>query len=237
MKPVILALDISTHCGWAIWDTSRQFSSITCGVFEFPEKIPPEVMAGQLGRKVRSLIERYREQFAYMHEFVDEQGKKWRTKKYRKQIDFVVIETAKKTTLKGGWSTIVSSFIHGAVYSVLDNFGIPWGVIADSTWRKMHFGQGYKPPKKETRDRKTGQIKLGDPDWKGAAIKKCEDELIKLPALKATRDNAAEAALIGIVWRGAKILADEHLDRFTALLQQRNERPTAGGDLFGGAAA
>jgi hypothetical protein len=241
MRPVILALDISKHCGWAIWETDRDFSSIECGVFEFPEKATIEYCADQMGLKVTDLIRKYRERHAYFESYVDDQGNERKRKKYAREINFAVIEMAKKAQLKGSGSTISSCFLHGAVLATLSNFGIAWGVIADSTWRKMHFGEGWKPEPKVTVDRKTGQKKYGDPDWKGAAIRKCEDEGIQLPSLKATRDNAAEAALVAICWRGAKILAGRYHDRFQAFLQTRNNRSErnshVGGDLFGGAAA
>lgn len=142
--------------------------------------------------------------------------------------DFVVMETALKMSPTGTLATVVSCMLHGAVLATVGNFGLPWGTISAATWRKAFFGQGFKPPLK-----KQG-AKMAN-DWKGAAIAQCELEGIALPAKKATRDNAAEAAAIAICWRLAEIHAGRYRPAFQSFLQQRNER-TAAPDMFAGAA-
>ncbi|MGP4665959.1 hypothetical protein [Agrobacterium pusense] len=118
-------------------------------------------------------------------------------------------------------SQALSCMLHGAVYATLGNWGKPWGTISAATWRKMFFGAGYKPPLDNH----------GKNDWKRAAIEQCELEGIILPAKKATRDNAAEAAALAVCWRGVEIHAGRYRPAFQDFLQQRNERAPSG-DLF-----
>jgi Holliday junction resolvasome RuvABC endonuclease subunit len=212
---IILGLDISKHAGWAIYDTKRHVSSIENGVMEFPDKASVEYCADQMGLKIAALIKKYRP-------------------------DFIVLETALKMSPAGTMATVVSCMLHGAVLATIANFGTPWGTISSQTWRKMFFGQGFKPPQKITKlskpDPKTGKLEKVENLWKQAVIEQCEREKIPLPAKKTNSDNAAEASAIAICWRGAEIKAGRYREPFQKLLQQRNERQ-ATSDLFAGEAA
>ncbi|KKX25318.1 hypothetical protein [Rhizobium sp. LC145] len=202
----VLAFDTSKSAGWAFFDTSRHVSSIKCDVLEFPAKASIEYCADQMGLKVTKLIKEFRP-------------------------DFVVMETALKMSPGGTMATVVSCMLHGAVLSTVANFGIPWGTISSATWRKMFYGQGFKPPFKvhqlKRPDPKTGKTERLEYLWKEAIVTQCEREGIVLPAKKTVAHNAGEAAAIAVCWRGAEIHAGRYRPAFQGFLQQRNERQGA----------
>ena len=202
----VLAFDTSKSAGWAFFDTSRHVSSIRCDVLEFPAKASIEYCADQMGLKVTKLIKEFRP-------------------------DFVVMETALKMSPGGTMATVVSCMLHGAVLSTVANFGIPWGTISSATWRKMFYGQGFKPPFKvhqlKKPDPKTGKTERLEYLWKEAIVTQCEREGIVLPAKKTVAHNAGEAAAIAVCWRGAEIHAGRYRPAFQGFLQQRNERQGA----------
>lgn len=211
----VLAFDTSKTAGWAVFDTDRHISSITTGVLEFPDKATIEYCSDQMGLKVAALIKEHRP-------------------------EFVIMETALKMSPGGTLATVVSCMLHGAVLSTVANFGIPWGTISSATWRKMFYGEGFKPPFKvhplKTPDKKTGKTERIEYLWKEAIVTACEREGIVLPSRKTVAHNAGEAAAIAYCWRGAKIHAGRYLPAFQDFLQRRNERSSSN-DLFAGAGA
>jgi Holliday junction resolvasome RuvABC endonuclease subunit len=217
-KPVVLGLDISKHCGWAIWETWKGHSSIQCGVLEFPEDATIEYCADQMYLKIFNLLKRYNDQ----HPPTDEEPE-------GRRVDFCIMETALKMSPNKDATSIVSScMLHGAVLAALSRCALPWATIYPSQWRKAVFGEGYKPAPQMIRDSKTGKQKVGKPDWKVAIVDRLENHYgISLPPQKTKAHNAAEAAAVAMSYHRAEIHTPRYEPAFKALLQQRNSKVAA----------
>lgn len=191
-KPVIMALDTSKKAGFAVWRTERDPSSMLTGVMQFKDGESIEYCAGQMGLKIVAMLREHKP-------------------------DFVIMEESIKTVMKGASATIVSNMLHGAVIATCENMHVLWGTIPIQSWRRMFFGQGFKPPL----DNK------GKNDWKAAAVASCERAHINIPTQKTISHNAAEAAAMAFCWRAAEIHTDRDRQRFMELLQRRNDRVEA----------
>lgn len=242
-KDVVLGLDISKFCGWAIWETERSTSSIVCGVLEFPDDATIEFCADQMALKIKKLITGYREQYAYIDMVKDEDGVFQPRKFYARKINLVVMETALKMSPNKDARSIVSScMLHGAVLSTLSLYGVAWATMAVGTWRKHFFPKGFKPEPSVVTDRFTGEKKSGSPDWKSAAVARCQDRDlgITLPTKKALAHNAAEGCALALMWPHATV-QPRYQPVFMKMLQSRHKRERVPHsdrkDLFSGAAA
>lgn len=188
---IVLGFDPSKSCGWSVFDSTKHVSAIECGVFDMPPKADEYYTADQLALRTKDLIRRIGHQ----------------------TIAFAVLEEQSKAQIGGaGANGIIYPWVTtAAIVGTLSNFGICYGTIAPGAWRKMFFGQGFKPP----------QDAKGKNDWKAAAIAQCEREGITLPRQKALAHNAAEAVAVAICWRGAKVHAGRYQAPFMKLLQER----------------
>jgi hypothetical protein len=220
----ILAFDISTCTGYAFWDSSRDVSSIEAGVIELPE---PKKIAlsgkhdyswddwrvAQVGPKVSNLIKRF-------------------------SPDFILNEERLRFSKTGDSSFAMSNAIHGAVYSHCCSWGLLFGTISVQSWRKAAYGEGYKQPLVpdldrsglQKTDKKTGRPALKAKDWGDIAVEKCEQLNIQLPTKKSIAHNAAEAAIISMMWRCHKrisIPADRDHERYIELLQRAKSSRSA----------
>lgn len=195
----IMAFDPSKYTGWAVYDTSKHMSSIECGVFEMPDKADEYFTAEELGRRVNALIKQY--------------GKP----------DIVVLEEMARAQIgpSNAAAIIYAAGSAFAIMATIGNWGIPSGTIMPSRWRKMFFGEGFKPPQKIVKGKKPTN------DWKVAAVAECERMGVILPTKKTISHNAAEAVALAICWRGITIHAGRHHAAIMNLLQQRNERAAA----------
>lgn len=195
----ILSFDPSGRAtGWAYWDSKTAHSAIKCGVLKMPENANEYFTAEELGIKVNALIK--------------DLGKP----------DFVVIEEMARANV-GGSNAAAMIYAAGSAFAIIatvGNWGIPSGSIMPSTWRKMFFGEGFKPP---LRKEKTKFVN----DWKTAVVEECNRMSIELPTQKTIAHNAAEAVAMAICWRGVKINAGRHKAPFLELLKNRNERNAA----------
>jgi Holliday junction resolvasome RuvABC endonuclease subunit len=203
---IIYGFDPSKSTGFAIYDTKRHYSAIKCGVLEMPKGADHYFTGDQIGLKVKNLI------------------------KDNGRPDFVVLE--QQILAKVG-NTSADAMIYpwiatSAIVATIANFGIPYGTLMPSTWRKSFYGQSFHPPL----DPK------GKKDWKAAAVAHCEQLGITLPAQKALGHNAAEACALAICWgvKDMKLHAGRYHAPWVSLIQSRNERAPAG-DLFAGAGA
>jgi Holliday junction resolvasome RuvABC endonuclease subunit len=228
-KPIVLGLDVSKHCGWAIWETWRDPAAISypdrCGVFEFDSAWSIEYCADQMYLKLYGLLKSFSDAHPPTKDEPD-----------GRRVDFCVMETALKMSPNKDAASIVSScMLHGAALAALSRCAIPWATIYPSQWRKAVFGKGYKPAPKVVTDRITGMKKLGEADWKGAIVSRIEEYYgVVLPPRKSDAHNAAEAVAVAMSYHRAEIHAKRYEPALLALRKQRNNRD--GGDLFGSAA-
>ena len=198
---IVLGFDPSKSCGFCVYDTSAHISAIRCGVFEMPPRADEYYTADQLALRTKELIR--------------DVG--------HKSIDIAVLEEQSKAqiSVQGRGQSFAGSvypwLTSAAIVGTLSNFGILYGTIPPGAWRKMFFGQGFKPP----------MDKHGKNDWKAAAAAQCEQEGIVLPRQKTLAHNAAEACAVAICWREAKIHAGRYQKPLMELLQRRNDRRAA----------
>ena len=219
----VLAFDISTWTGFGFWETDRDVSSIEADVIELPEAKSVIVngkkkhdyhwddwRVAQVGPKVSKVIKRYRP-------------------------DLILIEERMRFSKTGDAGFAMTNAIHGAIYSHCCSFGIIFGTIPSQSWRVPAYGEGYKQPlvpdldrnRVQKVDKKTGKPLFKLMDWGDIAVAKCEELGISLPPKKAVAHNAAESALIAMMWRCHKritIPATRDHERYIELLQRPRVR-------------
>lgn len=223
MSVRVLGLDISTATGTAIFDTWRDPSSILTDVIELPEprSIPHSTKrdyhwddwrVAQMGPKILKLLKSARP-------------------------DLVMIEERLRFSKTGDGGFAMTNALHGVIYGHCCSLGILFATISSQSWRAAAYGEGYKQPlvpdldrnRQQKIDKKTGKPAFKAMDWGDIAVAKCEDDLkIQLPPRKATSHNAAEAALIAMMWRCHKrvnIPEKRAFDKYIELLQRPKTAP------------
>lgn len=230
---IILGLDVSTCTGYAVWDAPRHISSIETGVIEVPEakKLPnskkhdyhwDDWRAAQMGPKIRDLLRQVKP-------------------------DFVLIEERMRYSKTGDASFAMTNALHGAIYSHCCTMGFLFGTIPTQSWRQVVYGEKFDHPLipdmarggVQKRHPETGALLFKEKDWGDIAVDKCSELGIIVPSKKGIAHNAAEAALIAMVWRCHKriyIPEKRAVDKYIALREQRSERQAAS-SLFMGEAA
>lgn len=231
MSVRVLGLDISTFTGYGFWDWSKHHSSIEADIIELPEarKLPngkpdydwDDWRVAQVGPKTVNLIRWFKP-------------------------DFILAEKRMRFSKTGDGGFAMTNAIHGAIYSHCCSMNILFGTIASQSWRVPAYGEGYQQPLIPDLDRqgrqkvdpKTGKPKFKPKDWGDIAVEKCESLDIRLPSKKAIAHNAAEGALIAMMWRCHKRISipekrayDQYIELLgrprSARSEQRNERQVA----------
>lgn len=219
MSVRVLGLDVSTCTGYGFWDTSCHHSSISAGVIELPDARQIVTKDGkkqdyhwddwrvaQVGPKIHELIVSCRP-------------------------DLVLIEERLRFSKTGDGGFAMTNAIHGAIYSHCCTLNILFGTIYSQSWRAPAYGEGFKQPlvpdldrsRQQKTDSKTGKPLFKKKDWGDIAVEKCETLGIVLPPKKETSHNAAEAALIAMMWRchnRVNIPEKRAFDRYIELLQR-----------------
>lgn len=111
-------------------------------------------------------------------------------------------------------TTILLAGLAGAAIGVLNGLGIPYGMVADRTWRRAYFGTGFEPPEKIVRQH--GKEKI-ERDWKAAAVQRAELQGILLPSSKKAAHDAAEAIGIAVAWHSVNMIPARHQRAFMDL--------------------
>jgi hypothetical protein len=219
----VVAFDPSKTTGWAYWDTSRDHSSIQCGVFKMPEKADHYYTSDQIGLKVKDFLRDLTADPNF--------GKP----------DFAILE--EQSLAKIG-NTSADAMIYPwiastAIASTLANFNIPYSTSPAATWRVVFFGSGFKPPfkirKLKKPDPKTGKTEKTEWLWKEACVTECERRGITIPSNKETGHNAAEAAALAMCAQSDKTKI--HAGRYEAAWKAIRNTKFKSADLFEGAAA
>lgn len=225
MSVRVLGLDISTCTGYAFWDYSRHVSSIEADVIELPDAKSTEVYNKKTGKMQR------KQDYHWDDWRVAQVGPKVINVIKRYRPDFVLIEERLRFSKTGDGGFAMTNAIHGAVYSHCASFGILFGTISSQSWRVPAYGEGFNPPMLPSLDRsgvqkanpKTGKPEFKQKDWGDIAVEKCAELGIHLPSKKAISHNAAEAALIAMMWRCQKrinIPETRAFDKYIELLQR-----------------
>lgn len=208
MSVRVLGLDISTCTGYALWDYSRDVSSIEADVIELPEAgdYDDDWRVAQMGPKTVNLIKKVRP-------------------------DLVLVEERLRFSKAGTHAFAMSNALHGAVYGVCCTMNVLFGTIGVRSWHAAAYGEGFKQPLvpdcdrtgRQKTDAKTGKPLFKLKDWKDIAVEKCQELQIPLPSKKSTAHNAAEAAIVAMMWRchnRITIPAARDHDRYIELLQR-----------------
>lgn len=188
--PIILGLDIATSCG-VCWKTSAQPKDWRCYAIQC-EGDNSEDKAGDLALALTSEFAIRKPDFAAI-----EMPQRSVTQFGRKRGDdpnAPVEQTINPNALQ------LSGLAGGAV-AALDIAGIPWGLVAVSTWRSAYFGKGYKPP-------------IG---WKESAVDLAQLQNIILPETAKARRDAAEAVGIAVAWERCTFIPARHHQSFVDL--------------------
>lgn len=221
MSARILGLDVSTCTGYAFWVSNCHIASIETGVLELPEArtvYDPKTKknkhdynwddwrVAQMGPKILRLLKQFKP-------------------------DMVVIEERLRFSKTGDSGFGMTQALHGAIYSHVCTMGIVFGTINVNSWRTPAFGEGFEQPLVPALDRsgqqkvnkETGKLEFKKKDWGDLAVEKCESLGIQLPSKKAISHNAAEAALIAMLWRCQKrvvVAATRDHKRYIDFLQR-----------------
>ena len=223
MSVRVLGLDISTCTGYGFWDYSRDVSSIEADVIELPparsttvivkgkEKRKPDYhwddwRVAQMGPKILKLLRHYKP-------------------------DLVLIEERLRFSKTGDGGFAMTNALHGAIMAHCCSMGSLFGTIPVSSWRVPAYGEGYQPPlipdldrsRNQKVDPKTGKPLFKAKDWGDIAVDKCAELHMQLPKGADVSHNAAEAALIAMMWRCQKRISIPETrahNRYVELLQR-----------------
>lgn len=225
----VLGLDLSTCSGYGFWDTSKHHSSIEADVIELPDAKSTEVWNPKKGKMER------KQDYHWDDYRVAQVGPKVVKLLREYRPDFVLVEERFRFSKTGDGGFAMTNAIHGAVYGICCSMNTLFGTISSQSWRAAAYPDGFKQPLLPDMDRdgrqkidpKTGKPKFKLKDWGDIAVEMCERLDIRLPAKKTISHNAAEAALIAMMWRCQKRISVPETrahDRYMELLQ----RPRAG---------
>lgn len=193
----IMGLDLANNSGWAFRDSNTHRSAMECGVISVSE-YDWEAKYGVFATQFVRLLQQYRPDFVAIER--PEHGVRQFARQGRPDLTG---DAPQAMTINP--AALQLSGIAGAAIAVLTVSRIAWGTIAANSWRPVYFGRGWKPPLEQTRDRKTGQMRDGKPDWKQAAIDAAVRDEITLPSTKKDQRDAAEAVAICTCWHKADV--------------------------------
>ncbi|MXN46077.1 hypothetical protein GR138_12840 [Shinella kummerowiae] len=180
---IIMGLDLATRSGWAVRDSLKHRSSIECGTFSVKDwewEAKYAIAAGIFWKLAKQ----------YAPDFVAIERPEHGVRQFKKKVK--VDLTGKEEMVSTiNPAALQLTGIAGAIISVCQIRGIPYGTIAATSWRPVYFGKGIKPQEKQ--------------DWKDLAIQYAEREQISLPSTKAEQRDAAEAIGICTCWHNCAI--------------------------------
>jgi hypothetical protein len=188
MGITVLGLDIATYCGVCWKEAGVPASDWRCYVIE-SEGDNSEDKAGDLAMALAGEFKTRRPDFAAI-----EMPQRSVTQ-FGKEGD----DGERKQTINP--NALQLSGLAGGAVACLDLHGIPWGLVAPSTWRSAYFGKGYKPLI----------------DWKQSAIDMANIQKIVLPPTKKAQRDAAEAVGISVAWERCTFVPERHQRAFMAL--------------------
>ena len=173
---IILALDIATKTGWAVYDTSKPPSAIRVGVIATSGETH-EQKAALLAQKLVDLIKAEKPQVVWIEEPV-------RNVMPQKRVRKDAFGEHEESTINAGTALLVNQ-LTGAAIAIVAGMRLPWGTVASGTWRKTFLGFG----------RQRGWTRK---DWKNAAREKCGQL-----GIVVTNDDQADA--VGVAFAAAGI--------------------------------
>lgn len=192
---LILGLDIATSTGACWMDTALPPSQWRClalgaeGAFQ-------EEKASDLALFLHAEGEQRRPDFVAI-----EMPQRSVTRFGKKQVDPETGEETAGSTINP--NALKLSALAAAATAAFDILGVPWGLIAVSTWRSAYYGKGVKPGH-------------GD-DWKELAIQWADRQGIVLPPTKKAQMDAAEAVGIASSWIKCTQIPERHQRAFMDL--------------------
>lgn len=199
---VILALDIATSMGWAVFDTDRHESSIQNGAIDLRNDAKTGVETRRLMRRkideeVCRLIDKFRPNAACLEQPLNFVGQNERQPKKAPLLEIVEARQPKKKGKDGGGPNANTGFLLNQTFAV-----------ADTVCRHKCETVYEVPP--ITWQRLTKQF---PGDTKERSIAFCEQLGISLtPTTKKERGDAADASVIA-VWCAGQLQTDRMMRR------------------------
>ncbi|WOC14992.1 hypothetical protein [Pseudochrobactrum sp. MP213Fo] len=183
---LILGLDPSQNTGWALYDPSREISTIRCGIIKFTAEAGKfEQNASRLGRAFATFVkEQGRPDFAVIEQAPRQPAGQFKAKAQVKTVRFMGQEMPAQSgddeTSGGGGlqSTLSTNQMAAALASILGAYNVPFVTMTDSDWRKRAYGFG----------RQKGWARK---EWKKHSRQQCMQQKIHV-----TNDDMAEACWI-----------------------------------------
>lgn len=140
------SLDVATRCGWALWtDRGSESPAVSCGSWpcigrDFDEKCA--VLSDHLTETLRG---QRRRQAPVVKAAIEAPIRRLPTRKRMRDDGVEVDELASNPH-----TMLVLPAMIGAACAILRQFGVPWTIVAPSTWRKVALGTGRAPVGKGT---------------------------------------------------------------------------------------
>lgn len=178
---IILGIDPATKTGWARFDTTGPVQAIMAGVLK-AEGESHEQKAASLGRSLVALIKRIGRPDMIALEMPMRSAPAAR----RSNAKFMGEEGEEQTGVAGLTALIVTNQMVGALMGVIGAYGIPFEVMAPTTWRTAFLGYGR-------------QAGFQRKDWKAAVRNQCDME-----GIVVTNDDMADAVGLAIAGRNTQ---------------------------------
>lgn len=185
---LITGLDIATVSGVSFIEPSRPSSTWDCLAIE-AEGDDAWSKIDDFDAAVRALLTERRPDFAVIE------------RPLGVVVDYGGGDQAGERRMINATTTITLAGLAGAAIGVLNGLSIPWGMIADRTWRSAYYGKGFKPAV----------------NWKVSAVEAAQRQGIILPPTKKGSHDAAEAVGIAVAWRSANFIPVRHQRAFMDL--------------------
>lgn len=126
---IVMAFDVATKTGWAVYDTKKPPSSIVSGCVVFEGKSPFEKVFN-VRRLIPKIIREHKPEFCVMEAclpFIP---------RFRKKTETIFGEETEEETLNAGTALMLSR-LAGAVQICISGLNIPCTEVAPRTWQSI----------------------------------------------------------------------------------------------------
>lgn len=186
---LITGLDIATSTGIAWVDPSQPPSTWRCLALEAEGDTVWDAV-DDFDHALRTLLEETRPDFAVIE------------RPLGVVVDYGGSNAAPGDKRMINAKTVIKlAALAGAAIGVLNGLNIPFGLIADKTWRTAYYGSGYKPAE----------------NWKASAVDMAHLQGVPLPETKKAAHDAAEAVGIAVSWQRVNTIPVRHQRAFMDL--------------------
>lgn len=126
---IIMALDVATKTGWAVYDTDRPQSSILTGSFRCEGKSAFEKVCS-LRQKLPAILRKHAPEFVAIEAPLDH------VPRFKKKTNDLLGEGVQETTINAG-TILQLSRLNGAVLGIVLGFNKPCCEVRAQTWQTV----------------------------------------------------------------------------------------------------